>query len=168
MIGVGVRLPGRLAYREAGEELTQAVGQLAFTGGQASVGEAQPDHVGVAGAEHVAGGGRLLGPRPRDDLRIGRGMRRLAVGDRDQAQPRARGGQNRDRSASAQDLVVGVGSADHDAGPVQRVGGRQVLQPGPFVPGFLGGTWPVDAVPRDLACVAAYHVGLLEATSSPS
>ena len=95
-------------------------------------------------------------------------MRCLAVSDRNQPQPRARGGQHSHNTAGSQDLVVEMGGDDHDAGPVKRVGEWEVLQPGPFVPGFLGGTWPVDTVRRDPTHVAVYHVGLLEATSSPS
>ena len=82
--------------------------------------------------------------------------------------PLRRGGQHCHHAASSQDLIVGMGGDDHDAGPVKRVGGWEVLQPGPFVRGFLGGTWPVDTVRRDPTHVAAYHVGPLEATSSPS
>ena len=95
-------------------------------------------------------------------------MRCLAVSDRDRPQPRAHGGHHCHYSAGFQDLVVETGGDDHDAGRVKRVGGWEVLQPGPFVPGFLGGIWPVDTVRRDPTHVAVYHAGLLEATSSPS
>jgi len=39
------------------------------------------------------------------------------------------GGQHRHRSASAQDLVVGVGGDDHDAGPVQRSAAGKCFSP---------------------------------------
>jgi hypothetical protein len=55
-------------------------------------------------------------------------VRRLAVTDGDQAQPRIGGGQDGHRPPGAEHLVVGMGGDHNDAGPGSRVGGRQVPQ----------------------------------------
>ena len=93
-------------------------GELVLAGGHPGVGEPQPDHFGVLGAQH----GRARRPTPRSasaPIAAGSasGMRRLAVGDRDQAQPRSGRGQDGHRPADAEHLVVGMGRDDQRRSP---------------------------------------------------
>lgn len=140
MVGVHVVLPRRQADVEAGRQLAQGRGELRFEAVQPGVGQAEPDHLGRAGAK-LAQRCRAFGAAAHHELAgIGlTAMRGLAIGHGYQPDPDANGGQQAEDSPGTKDLVVGVRRDHHHAGRAAQAAGRQLRQARPRPPGVLPG-----------------------------
>jgi hypothetical protein len=104
------------AQVEPGDERGERRREVVLAGGQAGVGQAEPDHLGRAGAEGTQGRGRFRGP-PSCEYRRGGVplMGAFAIGDCHQPQPRPRRRQHRHEPAGAEHPVIGVGGHEHGA-----------------------------------------------------